>query len=104
MSPVWEHPNGARLHAGGYLRLNDRTAINWWDRRYYPLMRIARIMQPSRRKIRALMVWAELIMENFAAGDGTDAQAGSSAPSVPGGNPPPSEKSPSVGANEKPMP
>jgi hypothetical protein len=62
-SPVWEHPNGARLHVGGLLRLPDgaSTTIDWWDRRYQREMRLATIMQPVRR-VRALMVWAELIM------------------------------------------
>lgn len=60
-SPVWEHPNGARLHAGGYLRLPNHVGVNWWDGRYRDEMLLAGIMQPMRR-IRALMVWAELIM------------------------------------------
>ena len=60
--PVWENPNGDRVHCGGLLRKADGTCVNWCDPRYRSEMRLAQIMQPSRRRIRALLLWAELIL------------------------------------------
>ncbi len=61
-SPVWEHPNGARLHVGGLLKLPGGASVYEHDRRYSGERMLAEIMQPPPRRIRALMVWAELIM------------------------------------------
>jgi hypothetical protein len=62
MSPVWENPNGDRVHCGGLLRKADGTCVNWCDPRYSTEMRLAEIMQPGCRRIRALLLWAELIL------------------------------------------
>lgn len=53
MSPVWEHPSGARVHMGGLLRLPDRshTLPTWEDERKFAAH------QPKRR--RWLLTWAE---------------------------------------------
>ena len=59
---MWEHPNGARLHCGGLLRLPDGSTVNEHDHKYFDERMLAEIMQPPPHRIRALMVWAELIM------------------------------------------
>lgn len=58
-SAVWEHPSGARIHALGTLRLADGRHFH--DGQHYDKITLARVMQPGRR-IRALMVWAELVL------------------------------------------
>lgn len=62
MSSVWENINGDRVHCGGLLRMANGTCVNWCDPRYRAEMRLAEIMQPSRRRIRSLLLWAELIL------------------------------------------
>jgi hypothetical protein len=74
MSPVWENQNGDRVHCGGLLRMADGTCIDWCDRRYAAALRLAQIMQPGARRIRSLLLWAELILNP------TNAQGDSQSP------------------------
>ena len=61
MSSVWENQQGDRVHGLGLLKTKDSKSYFATDNEQIEKYHLARRMQPGRR-IRALLVWAELIL------------------------------------------